>query len=75
MQQAGDSQTYIGLKDCGCLVMASVDSPDHKRETAKEIAKAIREGLNVQKLSTAFVRTMPWKCELHITPPTTRTML
>ena len=59
--------TFVGLKKCGCLAMAVVDSPEHKQETAREVSKAIRDGLDVQRLSTQTVREMPWKCAQHQT--------
>lgn len=59
------SETYIGLRPCGCLAMAIVDNLEHRKDVAREVGKAIREGLNVQKVSTETVRTMPWKCKLH----------
>ena len=69
-----ESQTWIGLRECGCLVMAVVDTPERRRDVAKEVARAIREGLNVQKVSSQSVREMAWKpdslevlqiCEQH----------
>ena len=60
-----ESQTYIGKRLCGCLVMAIVNNPEDKKDVAREVAKAIREGLSVYLVSSELVRTMPWKCETH----------
>ena len=60
-----ESETYIGVKPCGCLIMAIVDRPEHQKDVAKEVAKAIREGLKVSRVPTQQVRDMPWECPLH----------
>ena len=60
-----EPDAYIAQKACGCLTMAVVDIPEHKRDTAKEIAKAIRLGEVVTRVPTAQVRTMPWECAEH----------
>ena len=55
---------YIAKKECGCIVMACVDNPEHRRDTAKEVAKAIREGLVIERASADFVREH-WFCPTH----------
>lgn len=64
-----DSYSYIALKDCGCLAMAMVDNPEHKRDVAKEIAKGIRQGYSFSRLTTQQVREMPWTCPEHQKEP------
>ena len=66
-----ESMSYISKKPCGCLAMAVVDNPDHKKETAKEIARAIRAGETVERVTTEQVRTMNWKCLAHMEPKMT----
>ena len=60
-----ENMSYISKKPCGCLCMAVLDNPDHKRDVAKEIAKAIRLGETVERVPTETVRTMDWKCPEH----------
>ena len=50
------SFSYIGRKHCGCLVAAMVDDPEHKKDIAKEIAKWIRDGLIIERVTTEYVR-------------------
>ena len=59
------SESYIAQKECGCLVMAVVNNPDHRREVAREVSRAIREGLQVSIVPSEQVRTMAWECETH----------
>ncbi len=49
---------YIGRKTCGCVVFAMVDDPEHKKETAKEIAKCIRQGLTIERMTVKEVREL-----------------
>ena len=60
-----NEMAYISKKACGCLAMAIVDNPDHKREVAKEIGKAVRLGETVERVPAEDVRTMAWKCSEH----------
>ena len=64
-KEATMSDSYIGQKECGCLVMAVVNNPDHRREVAREVSRAIRGGLQVSIVPTEQVRTMAWECETH----------
>ena len=57
-----ESMCYIGRKTCGCLVAAMVDSPDHKQDTAREVAKWVREGLALERVTCAYVRSAVWGC-------------
>ena len=60
-----ESFTYFALKACGCLAMAMVDNPEHKRDVAKEMGKGIRQGYSFQRVPTQQVREMPWTCPEH----------
>lgn len=51
---------YCAMKSCGCVVAAVTDNPDHKKETAKDIAKWIRAGLTIQRLDK--LPEMAFKC-------------
>jgi len=57
-----EDMCYIGRLDCGCIVLAIVDSLEHKKDTAKEIAKAIKKGLNIERVSVEYVRDHMKKC-------------
>ena len=48
--------SYIGRKKCGCIVAAVVDDEDSKKATAKVVAKWIREGLAIERVSVEYVR-------------------
>jgi hypothetical protein len=60
--------SYIATKECGCLTMAAVDSPENKKVVAREVAKAIRMGEKVERVTCEHVRTMEWKCPQHKNP-------
>jgi len=62
---SSESMSYIAKKPCGCLSMAIVDNPDHKRDTAREISKAVRLGETIERVPTETVRTMDWECPEH----------
>lgn len=53
---ASDYMAYIGRKSCGCIVAATVDDPIFKKDTAKFVAKLLRDGLFVERVSCQFVR-------------------
>lgn len=59
------SMAYIAREKCGCITMATVDDPEHKREVAKQIAKAVRLGETVERVTCEYVRTTEWKCPEH----------
>ncbi|KKL78742.1 hypothetical protein LCGC14_2021750 [marine sediment metagenome] len=60
-----DSFSYVAFQSCGCLAMAMVDNPEHKRDVAREMAKGIRQGYSFHRLTTQQVREMPWVCLEH----------
>ena len=60
-----EPMSYISRKECGCLTLAIVDEPAHRREVAKEVAKAIRMGETVERVTCEQVRKMDWKCKSH----------
>lgn len=40
--------------------MACVDIPEHKKDTAKEVASCIRAGFVIEKMKAEDVRTAKW---------------
>jgi hypothetical protein len=68
------SYSYIAKKECGCIVMACVDDLAHRRDTAKEVAKAIREGYIVERVTVDYVRKH-WFCPQHEAEHITKTTI
>lgn len=62
---------YIARCKCGCggLIFASVDDPDsrhveqQRKYSAKEIAKLVRDGYIVERMTVGDVRAADWLCE------------
>lgn len=48
---------YIGLHSCGGWVLAVVDEPTHAKKTAKEIARAIRQGYTISRIECEDLRS------------------
>ncbi len=56
---------YIGRAPCGCVRLAIVDTPAGRRDTAKELAAAVRDGYTIERTTVAAVRALPieqWTC-------------
>ena len=60
-----NTPSYIARCKCGCggTIMATVDVPERKRETAKEIAKCIRDGYAIERVTVGYVRSNPFGCQ------------
>jgi len=56
---------YVGTKPCGCTVAAMVISPKWAKDTAREVAKWIRAGYSVDKVSVkdASIKLKACECE------------
>ena len=52
-----EDMAYIARCKCGGVVMATVDNPDHQKENAKEIARCVRDGLTIERVSVEYVRS------------------
>ncbi len=66
-----EPMAYIGTAPCGCIRMAIVDDPNRRREVAREIAAAIRQGEAVERVTCDYVRTTKWTrpdCAEHAKP-------
>lgn len=59
-----EDMAYIGrCGDCDAIVLAIVDTPERKKDVAKEIAQAVREGQRIERVTCEAVRTAPdWGC-------------
>jgi hypothetical protein len=58
-----DSQCYVGIKSCGCAVAACVDRPELAKDTAKTIAKWIKDGLTIERKSVEWARANLFACK------------
>lgn len=65
MKLAEEHMAYVAKAHCGCLKMAVVDDPKHAADTAKEVAKAIKRGYSVSRVTCEEVRNMDWYCKEH----------
>lgn len=55
---------YIGTRPCGCVPFwVSADLP--ARDIAKEVARAIRDGLNIERVTTEESRRRIGWCAVH----------
>ena len=61
------SMTYVARKECGCLTLLVIDTPNmvHRKDMAKEISAAILRGDTIERVATEEVRKMDWKCPKH----------
>ncbi len=53
---------YMAKCKCGGMVAAVMDIPNHKADTAKEVAECIEAGYTVERVDSEEVRTAEW-CE------------
>lgn len=54
---------YVGVKPCGCAVAACVDRPEFAKDTAKTIARWIRDGLTVERKPVEWARANLFACK------------
>ena len=59
---------YVGTAPCGCGSLFIVDDPAHTRDTAKEIGKAIRQGLTVARMPLEEARPLIQRCPHQAKP-------
>lgn len=67
MPDPTEHMAYIGRATCGCLRMAVVDDPAHKQRTAREVARSVKLGETVERVTCEYVRTTAWRCADHPT--------
>lgn len=60
--QKMNEMAYIAKCKCGGMVMAVVDLPEHKKDTAKEVASCLRAGFEIERMTVEEVRAHPF-CE------------
>ena len=50
------THVYLGTLTCGCTVAALVDLPEQKRVIAKALARMIRDGYTISRVTIAECR-------------------
>jgi hypothetical protein len=63
-----DVPAYIARAACGCTKMATVDLPEHAKDNAKEIARCMRVGLTIERVTVGWVRDN-WHSECEVCRP------
>ena len=60
---------YVARKPCGCIVAATVDTPDMQKSNPKQVMKWMRKGLVIDRVTVQHVREswFGWDCP-HETP-------
>lgn len=57
------TMAYAGrVPGCGCLVAATIDNPERKKDVAKFVQEMIRDGLEVSRVDTEEVRLTMQTC-------------
>ena len=49
------SKAYIGIDEEGIVVMAVIDNPKHRNDVIKEVNKALRSGLVIERVESSRV--------------------
>jgi len=55
-RESENTYVYIGTLPCGCHVAAVVDSLEHKKDVAKDVARMIRYGYQVSRHTLTALR-------------------
>lgn len=56
MATMNEVMCYVARKSCGCIIAATVDEPDMQKENAKEVARWMRKGFTVDRVTVQHVR-------------------
>ena len=51
---------YVAKCSCGGLVMAVMDLPEHKKDTAREVASCLRDGFEIEHITVEEARAHKW---------------
>lgn len=57
-----EPMSYIGRAKCGCIRYAAVDEPDMAAQNAKDIAKIIKSGGTIERVTCEYVRQNMRRC-------------
>jgi hypothetical protein len=79
MMDNENEMAYVALCKCGGLVMATMDRPDRRKDAAREVAKCIRLGYAIKRMTADEVRALSWcknngECQGAAEPPDPRQM-
>lgn len=55
-----NGMAYVAICKCGGLVMATMDTPGRKREVAGDVARHIKLGNEIRRITADEVRAIPW---------------
>lgn len=58
---------YIGIKPCGCVVSACVDTTNNKEQTAKFVAGEVKHGRTIERILVEEARSRLKRCACTIT--------
>jgi hypothetical protein len=56
--EMNEEMAYVALCKCGGLVMATMDGPERKKETARYVAMHIKMGHEIRHVTATEVRAM-----------------
>ena len=56
---------YIGREKCGCVTCTVVDSPEFRKDTARYVARWLREGMDVERVSVEEARQLIKFCRCN----------
>jgi hypothetical protein len=51
-----EPMAYIARAPCGCIKLATVDTPDRAKDNGKQIAACITDGYTVERVTCEYVR-------------------
>lgn len=60
-----EPMAYIAKAPCGCTKFATVDTPEHAKDNAKEIAWCIKQGYIIERVTCAWVREN-WRMDCDV---------
>ncbi len=57
---------YVGRQPCGCPTFVIVDDPLYKADTAKEVARAIKDGLVIERVIVSEANPLKVGACIHV---------
>lgn len=55
--EAKEAMAYVGSEpECGCVTFLIVDNPEHAKDTAREVARMMRAGLTINRMTVEDAR-------------------
>lgn len=64
-----EGYAYVGILDCGCMVCAVSGDPSFRKHAATEVARWMREGLRIERVSDEVVRQKLHRCTHKVKKP------